>query len=410
MNLNKTFFADPAKKIKISYADFIDDIKSAKYFRKVFYSDFPYDYFKQIVLAALSGGSIVLADKAPENINGKSDSFLQGNLEEPCGADISNLSGMEDILGKLKAAKNFSIGLFTSGTAGLPKMICHNFRSLARSVKIAPVHSEDVWAFAYAPAHMAGIQVFFQALMNANTIVNVFGLPRDDVLRAVEALNITHISATPTFFRGLLPPSKPLESVVRITSGGEAFDAKTIANLKKMFVRAKTANIYASTEAGSLLVSEGEFFKIPPEMKDAIKIEAGELLIHKSLLGESLSATGNPWFRTGDMVELAENGLFRFVSRLDGIVNSGGYKVNPLEVEAALRSISGIAEARVYGKKNRLLGEILCADIVSNDKSLDEASLRMALKNSLQNFKIPRIFNFVDSIELTRTGKISRKL
>ncbi len=340
MNLNKTFFADPAKKIKISYADFIDDIKSAKYFRKVFYSDFPYDYFKQIVLAALSGGSIVLADKAPENIKGKSDSFLQGNLEEPCGADISNLSGMEDILGKLKAAKNFSIGLFTSGTAGLPKMICHNFRSLARSVKIAPVHSEDVWAFAYAPAHMAGIQVFFQALMNANTIVNVFGLSRDDVLRAVEALNITHISATPTFFRGLLPPSKPLESVVRITSGGEAFDAKTIANLKKMFVRAKTANIYASTEAGSLLVSEGEFFKIPPEMKDAIKIEAGELLIHKSLLGESLSATGNPWFRTGDMVELAENGLFRFVSRLDGIVNSGGYKVNPLEVEAALRSIS----------------------------------------------------------------------
>lgn len=410
MNLNKTFFADPAKKIKISYADFIDDIKSAKYFRKVFYSDFPYDYFKQIVLAALSGGSIVLADKAPENIKGKSDSFLQGNLEEPCGADISNLSGMEDILGKLKAAKNFSIGLFTSGTARLPKMICHNFRSLVRSVKIAPVHSEDVWAFAYAPAHMAGIQVFFQALMNANTIVNVFGLPRDDVLRAVEALNITHISATPTFFRGLLPPSKPLESVVRITSGGEAFDAKTIANLKKMFVRAKTANIYASTEAGSLLVSEGEFFKIPPEMKDAIKIEAGELLIHKSLLGESLSATGNPWFRTGDMVELAENGLFRFVSRLDGIVNSGGYKVNPLEVEAALRSISGIAEARVYGKKNRLLGEILCADIVSNDKSLDEASLRMALKNSLQNFKIPRIFNFVDSIELTRTGKISRKL
>jgi acyl-coenzyme A synthetase/AMP-(fatty) acid ligase len=79
----------------------------------------------------------------------------------------------------------------------------------------------------YNPTHMAGIQVFFEALLNPNTMVRLFGLAKDDVFRAITKYNITHISATPTFYRLLLLANKVFMNVNRITSGGEKFDTKT---------------------------------------------------------------------------------------------------------------------------------------------------------------------------------------
>lgn len=88
-----------------------------------------------------------------------------------------------------------------------PKVI-HSVQGLTRSVRCAERYQWQVWAYAYNPTHMAGLQVFFQAFENQNTLVNVFGLARNEVYSLIEKYSVTHISATPTFYRLLLPFEK----------------------------------------------------------------------------------------------------------------------------------------------------------------------------------------------------------
>jgi acyl-CoA synthetase (AMP-forming)/AMP-acid ligase II len=168
--------------------------------------------------------------------------------------------------------------------------------------------------------------------------------------------------------------------------------------------------VYASTEVGTLFASQDDIFVVKDEVKNLIKIVDNELLLHDSLLGQTadLSLTGQ-WYETGDLVEVvAENPLsIKFISRQCEMINVGGYKVNPSEVEDAILSLESVSQVRVFGKKNSVLGNVICAEVVA--KSLDEKSIRDYLKTRLQEFKIPRIIKFVGDIKLTRTLKTSRK-
>jgi acyl-CoA synthetase (AMP-forming)/AMP-acid ligase II len=87
----------------------------------------------------------------------------------------------------------------------------------------------------------------------------------------------------------------------------------------------------------------------------------------------------------------------------------GGYKVNPNELEAVLRSMKGIQESRVYGVPNSVLGNILYADVVKSNQAVTEMDIKKFVTSSLQTFKVPRRIFFKETIELSRTGKIVRK-
>jgi len=91
------------------------------------------------------------------------------------------------------------------------------------------------------------------------------------------------------------------------------------------------------------------------------------------------------------------------------LINVGGYKINPQEVEETILAISGVIQCIVYGKPNSVLGNVLCAEIKKVTSSeLSETEVRKLLSNKLQYFKIPRIIKFVSEFTLTRTGKIKR--
>jgi len=91
------------------------------------------------------------------------------------------------------------------------------------------------------------------------------------------------------------------------------------------------------------------------------------------------------------------------------MINVGGYKVNPLEVEDAIFELPGVRNVRVYSKSNSVLGNIICCEIVCDkNTTLNEASIRTFLQSKIQEFKIPRIIRFVNEISKTRTGKIKR--
>ena len=125
---------------------------------------------------------------------------------------------------------------------------------------------------------------------------------------------------------------------------------------------------------------------------------------------ESFQYSGE-YYRTGDLIEWVDEskGIFRFKSRKNELINIGGYKVNPEEVEDVLLQIEGVQQAVVYGKPNSVLGNVLCAELkVLSGMELTELQIRQYLQGKLQNFKIPRRIKFVEQFLLTRTGKIKR--
>ena len=172
---------------------------------------------------------------------------------------------------------------------------------------------------------MAGLQVFFQAFENTSMLVNMFSMQRQKVYSLINQYHITHISATPTFYRLLLPFEKEYSSVERVTFGGEKSEYNLYESVKLIFPNAQINNVYASTEAGSLFASRGDCFQIPESIRDKFKVEEDELLIHKSLLGrsESFSYSGD-YFRSGDLIEWVDkaNFLFKFKSRKNELINS----------------------------------------------------------------------------------------
>ena len=402
------FYADLHQ--SCSYSELINRLNATDKVVSNLYRFKELDFFVNLLSGLASGVDMVLLDNdfSAEEVEKVSGATYK---ENQIAISSLNLKGAEDLIQRVRTSSSH-ISLFTSGTTGVPKTIEHSVESITRNIKSDDRFRGNVWGFAYNPTHMAGIQVFFQAFFNGNTLVNIFGLGKQDILKSIEKFGISHISATPTFYRLLVPSSTTFPTVKQITFGGEKSDKALHQKVAEIFPEAKIRNVYASTEAGALFASKDDGLVIPEAMKEKIRIEEGELLIHKSLLGKASAFNDeNAWYASGDMIEFLDEQeqVFRILARKSEMINVGGYKVNPNEVEAALRSMEGIQESKVYGMPNSVLGNILCADIVKADEAITEPDIKKFLASSLQSFKVPRKIFFKDAIALSRTGKIDRK-
>jgi len=399
-----------------TYHQLIEDINNQKTLEKYIKKIDAYEILKDIIVSLISGEKIILLDSdfTKEEMNNLGISLQEINQEIKLKKD--KINSFEELLEQInKKKEGWEITLYTSGTTGRPKKVRHNLQSLTRGVKVSEKYKNNIWAFAYNPTHFAGLQVFFQAFYNKNPLIYVFDMDRKLIEETLNRFQVTHISATPTFYRSIIPYIKQqIPTVERLTMGGEKYD-ETLENiLIKFFPNAEIRNVYASTEAGSLFSSKGETFKISERMKDKIKVnEDNELLIHKSLLGESETLTlDGEWYRTGDLVEKIDDEHFKFVSRKTEMINVGGYKVNPHEVENEIKKVEGVIDVLVKARNNRITGSILTAEVEIMEginKKEKEKEIIKVLEKNLQNWKIPRIITFIDNIELTRTGKKVRK-
>lgn len=392
------------------YQNLLDSVNKSNGYYNIYRTNSLFRYFSNLIVALVNNCSLTLidSDTKADEIDGLNETEVNVLTATKC----RQFSTVEHLIDAIMASTS-EITIFTSGTTGQPKKIIHSIGTLTRAVRKDDRYIGVVWAFAYNPTHMAGLQVFFQAFCNANTLVNVFNVQRKTVYQLIRENKITHISATPTFYRLLLPVEETFESVQRVTLGGEKSDKHLYESIQKIFPNAKLNNIYASTEAGSLFAAKGDSFQIPEILRDKFKVKEDELLIHKSLLGKSDSLIiRNDFYHTGDIIEWVDEarGIFKFKSRKNELINVGGYKVNPSEVETIILSMEGIQQAIVYGKSNSVLGNILCAEIkLEKENSLTELDIRKYLSERLQDFKVPRRIKFVSDFLLTRTGKIKRK-
>jgi acyl-coenzyme A synthetase/AMP-(fatty) acid ligase len=273
--------------------------------------------------------------------------------------------------------------------------------------RIADKYKNDVWAFLYNPTHMAGLQVFFQALLNKNSLIYLFQTSRIEFMNACEKHSVTNISATPTFYRLLAPFDFQLNTIRKCTLGGEKSEMTLIKKLKAVFPNSNIYNIYASTEAGSIFISNnGDVFKVLGTLKDKVRFDNNEIIIHKSLLGKFYK---EEWFSTGDIIEFTNQDKteFRIASRKSDTINIGGNRINLLEIESEIYKIKGVKSTLVYTVNNSVLGEIITAEIVSSIK-YSKKEFKEELKKKLQLYKIPTMIKFVEELQVTRTGKLKR--
>lgn len=402
------FLADQSS--EFTYHRLIEDLNQKNgYFNHYFYKDL-YSFYLNLLFAITQNQDLVLVDT-----DWSKEEVANYNILPDEETSVKNPSKVNSINELTEAVINSksTITLFTSGTTGQPKKIKHPLHNLLRNIKINENQRNLIWGFAYNPTHMAGLQVFLQAIVNGNSLINIFNNSRVEVFEKIKKYNISNISGTPTFYRLLLPIEETFPQVKRITLGGEKSNEKLLENVQKLFPESKINNVYASTEAGAIFSAHGEFFKIKSQLQDFIRVEENELYLHQSLLGKSEELDEvKDFYATGDLIEWIdeENKIFKFVSRKNELINVGGYKVNPNEVEEVLLQNPKIKDAKVFGKPNAVLGNILLAEILLfENQDLEEAEIRNYLEEKLQNYKIPRKISFVEEIGVTRTGKKIKK-
>ncbi len=310
----------------------------------------------------------------------------------------------DDLINYILVNKDrLSFQIHTSGTTSTPKLVDIKLKNCVRYVKINNNSEKRIWGMGYPVGSYASTQVFFQSLMNKETILYLFGM---DFKLADEIFSnylVTNLSCTPTFLSMLLINfQKKHPSVVKITTGGEKIKKGLIDAFKKIFIRADYINIYASTETGSLLYSKSEFFKIEEKYKNLLKIFNDTLWVHESLLN-NINNLEDGWYNTNDLVEFIDNKRFKFVSRSNGYLNTGGYRISPSEVEEAILKIQNVIDVHVYGKSNSILGTILCADIIGD--KLSSKKIKKELISSIEKHKIPQVIRLVKFFEHVNNGK-----
>ena len=306
---------------------------------------------------------------------------------------------------------NQSVNLATSGTTGPEKPISVDLAKLFRAIKIHPKFSDDIWGLTYPAFSFAGTQVILQAYANGNPLVDLTDISWHEISNAIRSNQISHLSATPTFYRMLCSLNQQFPKTLQVTSGGEKLDAATINAIKKTFPNSRLTNVYASTEVGVLLKSSDERFTIPCELAEKIKVVENQLFVHRSLLNFAAPNNSEVFFPTGDMVEVQQKKPLQiiFMGRQQETLLVGGAKVFPPKIESLICAQPEIIDARVFGVNNSVTGQLVCCEIVTEPSALfNEEKFRLELSRSLEKFEMPRLVYVVSKIRRTKTGKKER--
>lgn len=321
------------------------------------------------------------------------------------------------------APEHSPVLLLTTGTTGRPKGARHDWSRLVGSVRRPDERPARRWLLAYNLHQFAGVQVLVHVLRSRGTLVVPESRRPRDAVAAIHEHGVTHVSATPTFWRllaGALDPVSarrlPLE---QITLGGEAVPPDLPPALADLFPGARISQIYASTEFGSgVSVRDGRSglpLSVLERDEDAevqLRIVDGELQVRSRIgmlgyFGERGDEDG--WRATGDLVEVRGDRI-HFVGRTTETINVGGVKVHPLPIEEVVGAVEGVTLCRAYARRNPMSGQIVVLDVVvapGTDTRLLDARIRAACE-ALPRASRPLRIRFVDALAV-RGDKIDRR-
>jgi acyl-coenzyme A synthetase/AMP-(fatty) acid ligase len=318
--------------------------------------------------------------------------------------------------------------LLTSGTSGVPKMVVHSLASLTAPIDGDPRQDGDaVWGTFYDIRRYGGLQILLRAALGPGSFVLSGGSePMGDYLLRLSVNGATHVSGTPSHWRrALMSPHARALTPQYIRLSGEIAD-QGILNALESFYSARVGHAFASTEAGVGFEVNDGLEGFPAAIVDApgdvqIKVDDGSLRIRSTrnaacYLGEESSClTDDQGFvDTGDMVELRGDRYY-FLGRRNGVINVGGLKVYPEEIEATINRHPSVRMSRVRSRKSSITGSLVSADVVlkaelptgGNPEDFKREILQIC-RASLSPHKIPASIQFVPALEIAAAGKLRR--
>jgi acyl-CoA synthetase (AMP-forming)/AMP-acid ligase II len=315
--------------------------------------------------------------------------------------------------------------LFTSGTTARPKIVVHTLSSLTGPLDDGLVVSnEAIWSTFYDIRRYGGLQILLRGLLGGGSLVlSQSAEAVTDFISRVGQSGVTHISGTPSHWRrALMSGAAGRMSPRYVRLSGELADQAILNNLAQMFPEASVAHAFASTEAGvGFDVRDGKAgFPASIIGKTGAAVEMrvvdGSLRIRSSrtaagYLGDAGKiADADGFVDTSDMVELRGDRYF-FVGRREGVINVGGQKVHPEEVEAVINQHPGVQIARVRGRPSPITGAIVVADIVVRKPRVFETMVDEILEScrrALPPHKVPAMLREVASLDISESGKLTR--
>jgi acyl-coenzyme A synthetase/AMP-(fatty) acid ligase len=319
--------------------------------------------------------------------------------------------------------------MLTSGTSGVPKIVSHSLEGLTGAIVAdGPARSNAaVWATFYDIRRYGGLQIFLRAIIGGGSMVlSSSGEALADHVARLQERGVTHISGTPSHWRKLLMSGSVAGFNPRyVRLSGEIADQPVLDGLRAAFPEASIGHAYASTEAGvGFAVNDGrEGF--PASLlgsRDGVemKVEEGSLCIRSTraahaYVGRSAAALTDAegFVDTGDMVELRGDRYY-FVGRRGGIINIGGLKVHPEEIEAVINRQPEVRMSRAKSRRSPITGSVVVADVILADSEdaarSNEIRARILAdcKASLAPHKVPAVIKFVTSLDITAAGKLAR--
>jgi acyl-coenzyme A synthetase/AMP-(fatty) acid ligase len=321
--------------------------------------------------------------------------------------------------------------LLTSGTTAAPKLVVHSLQSLGGALPTqAPSGTRSVWSTFYDIRRYGGLQIYLRAALSGSPLVlSSSGEPTIGFLARAAAAGVTHISGTPSHWRRALMSGEAAVLKPRyVRLSGEVADQAVLDSLRAVYPDALVAHAFASTEAGvAFEVNDGRA-GFPSALVDnpggeielkvvdhTLRIRSGRTAAR--YLGTAPELLGDDGYvDTGDMVERVE-GRYYFRGRMGGIINVGGLKVYPEEVESVLNADPRVRMSLVRGRRNPITGAVVVADVVlanpaspaaSDAPDAVRADLLLACRHVLAAHKVPAIFRFVPALEFTAAGKLVR--
>jgi acyl-coenzyme A synthetase/AMP-(fatty) acid ligase len=320
--------------------------------------------------------------------------------------------------------------MLTSGTSGAPKIVRHTLEGLTGAIFAdGPARGvPPVWATFYDIRRYGGLQIFLRAIIGGGSMVlSEPGEPIAEHVARLHASGVTHISGTPSHWRKLLMSGAASGFDPRyVRLSGEIVDQAVLDGLHLAFPEASIGHAYASTEAGVGFAVNDGLEGFPADMvrhsRDGVdmKVEDGSLRIRSRRTAhgyvgrhDSILTDEQGFVDTGDMVVLRDD-RYHFVGRRGGIVNIGGLKVHPEEIEAVINQHPEVRMSRAKSRRSPITGAIVVADVVlaDGDRSSRCDDIRDRIladcRESLAPHKVPAVIRFVPSLDLTAAGKLAR--
>ena len=327
-----------------------------------------------------------------------------------------------NMIDNLREKNSSGLILFSSGSTGKPKAMIHNLDTLIDSFKDKKEKSMNMLVFLMFD-HIGGLNTVFNALCMGACLIIPKIKDAKTICELIEKYKIMVLPSSPTFLNLILISEEyknyDLSSLRMITYGTETMPQSLLLKLKEVFPKVKFLQTFGTSETGisttSSKSSNSLFMKLE-DINGEYKIVENELWLRSKTqvlgyLNASMdSFTSDGWFKTGDLVEV-DGEYIKIIGRAKEVINVGGQKVLPSEIESIILEMEEISDCMVYGEKNAITGQTVVCDVVLN-KNIENIKKRVRVfcKDRLDAYKIPTKVNVVDKTNFSdRFKKIRRK-